>query len=52
MDHRINKETAVCTKRVLDTEITQAVEHDFILPDYCPDIFRVLKCFVVPGAAA
>lgn len=52
MDHRINKETAVCTKRVLDTEITQAVEHDFILPDYCPDIFRVLKCFVVPGVVS
>ncbi len=49
MEHRINKETAVCSKRVLDTEITQAVEHDFILPDYCPDIFRVLKCFVIPG---
>lgn len=49
MDFRLDREQAVSAVRVLDTEVTQAVEHDFILPDYCPDIFRVLRCSVTPG---
>lgn len=49
MDFRLDREHAVSAVRVLDTEVTQAAEHDFILPDYCPDIFRVLRCSVTPG---
>lgn len=49
MDFRLDREHAISAVRVLDTEVTQAAEHDFILPDYCPDIFRVLRCSVTPG---
>lgn len=48
MDFKINREKIVCPVCLLETEVTQTAEHDFILPDYCPDIFRVLKCCMIP----
>ncbi len=45
------EKTTVCTqKTVLDEIGEQPVEKDIILPDYYPDIFRVLKCTVIPCA--
>lgn len=52
MELKLVKEQAVCVTEALDTEITQAAEHDFILPDYCPDIFRVLRCAVIPSVTS
>ncbi len=52
MDLKLNRERIVCSVPVLDTEVTQTVEHDFYLPDYCPDIFRVLKCCIIPGISS
>ncbi|MBR6044976.1 MAG: DUF3794 domain-containing protein [Ruminococcus sp.] len=39
-----------CVSRVpgFDQSFEQAVEKDFVLPDYCPDVFRILKCRVEP----
>ncbi len=45
------RKTAVCTeKTVLDTTCEQPIEKDIVLPDYYPDIFRVLRCCVTPSA--
>ncbi|WP_028509463.1 DUF3794 domain-containing protein [Ruminococcus sp. NK3A76] len=33
---------------IFDEGVEQLVEKDFVLPDYCPDIFRVLKCRCCP----
>ena len=52
MELKLVKEQAVCVYDALDCEITQAAEHDFILPDYCPDIFRVLRCSVIPAVTS
>lgn len=49
MDFKLNRENLTCSAVILDTDVTQAAEYDFILPDYCPDIFRVLKCCIIPG---
>ena len=45
---RVAKETLIGCCTALDTAFEQAVEKDFVLPDYCPDVFRILKCRVTP----
>ena len=52
MDFKVDRESAVSLCSLVDTDITQTAEHNFILPDYCPNIFKVLKCFVVPGVTS
>lgn len=52
MDFKLNRENLTCSVPIMDAEVTQAAEHDFILPDYCPDIFRVLKCCIIPGVVS
>lgn len=49
MDFKVNREIFTAGTVVLDTNCEQSVERDFVLPDYCPDIFRVLKCRVIPS---
>ena len=48
MEFKVNRETFTVGRTVLDTTVEQAVERDFVLPDYYPDIFRILKCRVIP----
>ena len=48
MEFKVNRETFTASHTALDTTVEQAVERDFVLPDYCPDIFRILKCRVIP----
>ena len=47
-DFKVNRETFSASQTVLDTSFEQPVERDFVLPDYYPDIFRILKCTVIP----
>jgi len=44
----VSKKTLIQTVTALDTSFEQSVEKDFVLPDYCPDVFRILKCKVCP----
>ncbi|MBR1384665.1 MAG: DUF3794 domain-containing protein [Ruminococcus sp.] len=43
-----NRVSFVCPKDLVDDTAEQSVEKDFVLPDYCPDIFRILKCRLLP----
>ena len=43
---KVDRETFCTGSAVLDTSVEQSVEKDFVLPDYCADIFRILKCIV------
>lgn len=43
MELKIWKEPAVTHEIVLDSVVEQAIECDILLPDYCPDIARILK---------
>ncbi len=46
MEFKLERQTFCAGQTVLDTSVEQSVEKDFVLPDYCADIFRILKCEV------
>lgn len=48
MDFKVNREIFTAGTVILDSSCEQSVERDFVLPDYCPDIFRILKCRITP----
>ena len=48
MEFKLENETICLTKTILDQTLQQPVELDFNLPDYCPSIFKILKCQMTP----
>lgn len=48
MDLKINRETVPVSQVIFDGVQEQTVELDYILPDYYPDIFRLIRCQTVP----
>ena len=46
MEFKVQRQMFCSGETVLDTSVEQSVEKDFVLPDYCADIFRILKCIV------
>lgn len=48
MDFRLNRETVPAAEVIFSGTQEQPVELDYILPDYCPDIFRLVRCEVEP----
>ncbi|MDR3179113.1 MAG: DUF3794 domain-containing protein [Oscillospiraceae bacterium] len=48
MDYQVNQEEFILKEMVLDESKEQPVDVDFNLPDYCKDVQRILKCYVVP----
>ena len=48
MDFKLNRETVPANEVIFDGVQEQSLELDYILPDYCPDIFRLIRCETVP----
>lgn len=48
MDFKLNREIFTAAEAMQDNSYEQAIEQDMLLPDYYPDIFRVLKCRLMP----
>ncbi len=48
MDLILDHESFVSNEIAFDGSSEQSVELDYILPDYLPDIFRILKCSFYP----
>lgn len=48
MDCKINRETLPVTETLLDEIQEQSIELDYVLPDYDPDIFRMIGCTIEP----
>ena len=52
MSLNINKENVNFGENILQSSADQSIDTQINLPDYCPDIQKVLKCFVVPNIFA
>ena len=48
MDLILDHESFISNEIAFDGSCEQSVELDYILPDYLPDIFRILKCSFYP----
>lgn len=48
MELMVNKEAVTINEVVYDGCVQQPVSCDLMLPDYCPDILRVLRCDIDP----
>ncbi len=48
MDIKVNKEEISVGQVIFDDIQEQSVELDYALPDYYPEIFRILKCIAAP----
>lgn len=52
MELKLKKQPLFISEMLIDTTVEQPVECDALLPDYCPDIVRILKCMVTPTISA
>ncbi len=48
MDFKVNKETISVSECIYEGMQEQSIELDYILPDYYPDIFKLVRCEAVP----
>lgn len=48
MEFNKTKDSVACRKLLYRGRTEQALDTDFTLPDYCPDIGKLLKCRAVP----
>lgn len=48
MDFKVNKEEIASAEVIFDDTQEQSVELDYVLPDYFPEIFKIIKCMTVP----
>lgn len=48
MEYSVNKDMLAINETIFEGCQEQPVDLDFSLPDYCPDIQKVLKCCIVP----
>ncbi len=51
MDWKTTEQSMITGEWVFDGALEQSVESDYVLPDYLPDIARVLKCRILPTVA-
>ena len=48
MELKLDKEPVLITETVFDGQIEQGIELEHVLPDYYPDVFKLLKCTLTP----
>lgn len=52
MDLKVNKEAVRYSEKLCSTAQEQSIELDYVLPDYYPEIFRIVKCIAEPQITA
>ena len=48
MELKLTRQPLFINDVLIDQNVEQPIECDALLPDYCPDIVRILKCSVAP----
>ncbi len=48
MELKLDKEPVLLTETVYDGQTEQGIELEHVLPDYYPDVFKLLKCMLIP----
>lgn len=49
MELKVTKEKVSSAEIIFSETNEQSIELDYILPDYLPEIFKILKCIVIPN---
>lgn len=52
MNLKVNKEAVRACEKICSSTQEQSVELDYVLPDYYPEIFRIIKCCAEPEITA
>ncbi len=52
MDFAIARETITTNETIFKGNIQQSIDCDITLPEYCPDILRILKCQLIPRTSS
>lgn len=52
MELLLDKEPVYLSETVYDGQTEQGIELDYVLPDYYPDIFKILKCNLTPSVVS
>ncbi|MBQ9957431.1 MAG: DUF3794 domain-containing protein [Clostridia bacterium] len=51
MEYNIVKQNVYVAEPVFNQNLEQPIDTEFTLPDYCPDIDRIIKCVIEPRTA-
>lgn len=51
MEYALTKETCSVCETVFDGSTEQPIDLDLTLPDYCPDMDTILKCYALPSVS-
>lgn len=52
MEYALTKETCSVCETVFDGSMEQPIDLDLTLPDYCPDMDTILKCYALPAVSS
>ncbi|MDR1364594.1 MAG: DUF3794 domain-containing protein [Oscillospiraceae bacterium] len=52
MDYDVNKQAITVADTIYKGTHEVPIDSDFVLPDYCPDIGRILRCHVYPSVVS
>lgn len=48
MELKVYKDTVTAARSICDTKAELPVETELLIPDYLPQVFKIVKCFVTP----
>ena len=48
MDAKIFYDTLECAARLCDARAEVPIETEILIPDYLPQVFKIVKCFAFP----